>query len=72
MPDLVGRDGTSTFKALMGRGFKVEIISQASSPPGAGRVVSQKPPYGSPIAKGERIVLILRKEGTASKSGLKL
>lgn len=72
MPDLVGREGTSISKALMAMGFKVQTNLQASSAKDAGRIMSQKPPHGSPIAKGERIVLGLGKEDRTSKPGLKL
>ena len=72
MPDLIGRDGASISEALMAIGFKVRINFQASFAKERGRIVAQEPPYGSPIARGERIVLVLGKEDRATRPDRKI
>jgi serine/threonine-protein kinase len=67
MPNLIGKDARTVSKALTALGFKVQIDPPRSSEEEQGKILSQEPPFGSPVPLGSKILLGLEKEKSEGK-----
>jgi len=67
MPDLIGKDAQTVSNALTAMGFKVQLDPLPSPEREQGKILSQEPPFGSPVPFGSKILLGLEKEKSEGK-----